>query len=275
MRSDVSSQAVTADTIDIRAEVANVQEELLSFRHRVLPALFETPLDAVFEGEYTDWVREKSNGRLSEWQAATRRLAELLPLGPLASSKLSREDFKDFLFQDAKPSFCVRDGRIVWNVGLFVDPSLCSLYCPNLDLSNLPEVRRWLMSLSVDSIELANALCMALPLIADSDPAFAKLALDPEEWRGIVLADPAISEKERARRLRFISGLWFGHVLNNALLHTLAAIANNHFMAIEDFRDHPFLRGGYTNLMSPYLFTVLLEKVVILRQLSRERPDLW
>ena len=41
---------------------------------------------------------------------ATRRLAELLPLGPLASSKISREDFKEFLFQEATPSFCVRDG---------------------------------------------------------------------------------------------------------------------------------------------------------------------
>ena len=61
-------QAVIAEQIDIRAEVAKVQGELLFFRERVLPALFETPLDAVFGEDYADWVREKSNGRLSEWQ---------------------------------------------------------------------------------------------------------------------------------------------------------------------------------------------------------------
>ncbi len=110
-----------AEQIDIRAEIARVQGELVVFRQRVLPALFETPLDAVFECEYADWVNEKSNGRLSEWQEATRRVAELLPLGPLTSSKICRDDFKEFLLRGATPSFCVEDGRIVWKIGLFVD----------------------------------------------------------------------------------------------------------------------------------------------------------
>jgi hypothetical protein len=38
---------VIAEQIDIRAEVAKVHGELLFFRRRVLPALFETRLDAV------------------------------------------------------------------------------------------------------------------------------------------------------------------------------------------------------------------------------------
>ena len=70
-----------------------------------------------------------------------------------------------------------------------------------------------------------------------------------------------------------VDGLWFGHILNNALLHVLGAIANNHFMVIEDFLDHPFLVGGYSHLMPSYVFAVLFEKVAILRQLSEQRPN--
>jgi hypothetical protein len=269
---------VIAEQIDIKAEVAKVQGELRSFRERVLPAVFETPLDAVFGDDYADWVRERSNGRLSEWQGATRRLVDLLPLGPLTSSTISREDFKEFLFQEATPSFSVEMGRIVWDIRLFVDRSLCSLYFPNIDpaaFENLAEIQRWLMSLPVDSPELANALCMVLPLIADADPTFAKLALDPETWHSLVLADRDISEEEHTKRLQLIEGLWFGHVLNNSLLHLLGALANNHFMVIEDFLDHPFLVGGYTHLMPSYVFAVLFEKVAILRRVSAERHDSW
>jgi hypothetical protein len=50
---------VIAEQIDIRAEAAKVHGELLFFRRRVLPALFETRLDAVFGEEYCDWVRER------------------------------------------------------------------------------------------------------------------------------------------------------------------------------------------------------------------------
>ena len=106
--------------IDIRAEIAKVQGELVLFRDKCLPALFQTPIDGVFEGEYADWVREKTDGRLSEWREATRRLVDLLPLGPLAFSTISREDFEQFLFQDATPSYCVQEGRIGWRIRLFV-----------------------------------------------------------------------------------------------------------------------------------------------------------
>jgi len=131
------------------------------------------------------------------------------------------------------------------------------------------------MSLPVDSPELANALCMALPLLADTDPNFAKLALDPDTWRSLVLNDRGITEEQRTKRLKMVDGLWFGHVLNNALLHVLGALANNNFLVIEDFLDHPYVCGGYSHLFSHYTFAVLLEKVAILRQLSEERPELW
>jgi hypothetical protein len=269
---------VITEQINIRAEVAKVQNELVLFRDKCLPAFFGTTIHEVFGAEYCDWVHQKRNSGFPEWQEATRRLAELFPLGPLVSSKISREDFREFLFQEATPSFCVREGRIVWNIRLFVDQSLCSAYFPHLDpaaFENLPEVRRWLMSLPVDSPELANALCMALPLLADTDRNFAKLALDPDTWRSLVLADRDISEEQRTKRLKMVDGLWFGHILNNALLHVLGALANNSFMMIEEFLNHPFLVGGYSHLTPSYLLAVLFEKVAILRTLSAQRPELW
>src|ERR1700733_11639341 len=123
-----------ATPLDIRTEIATVQTELVLFRERVLPAFFGTPIHEVFQEEYAEWVHEKivtRAGAVSNWQRATSHLAELLPLGPLPpnSSKMSREDFKEFLFQEATPSFCVRGGRIVWQIGLFVDRTFCSFYC--------------------------------------------------------------------------------------------------------------------------------------------------
>ena len=57
-------------------------------------------------------------------------------------------------------------------------------------------------------------------------------------------------------------------MLNNALLHVLGALANNHFMAIRDLLDHPNLIGSYTGLMPHYLFAVLFHKVKTIRNLA-------
>jgi hypothetical protein len=274
---------VIATEINIRTEIARVQGEIVLFRERCLPAFFGDPVHEVFDEDYAEWVREKivtRAGSLSKWQGTTSQLAELLPLGPLPANslKICRDDFKEFLFQEATPSFCFRERRIVWKIRLFVDPSFCVPYCPTFPSSafeNLPEVRQWLMSLPVDSPELANAFCMALPFIADSDSVFPKLALDPETWRNVVLTDRDITEEERLKRLKWIDGQVFCHWLNNSLVHVLGSLANNQFMLIEDLLDHPNLVGGYTHLMPHYLFAVLFEKVATLRGLSEERPELW
>ena len=93
---------------------------------------------------------------------------------------------------------------------------------------------------------------MTLPFIADVDPAFAKKALDLDTWGK---THPCLE-----------------HVVNNALLHVLASLANNHFMLIRDYLDHPCLFGRYTRLMPHYMFAVLFQKVSILRQLAAEQP---
>ena len=247
-------------------------------------AFFGTPIHEVFQQEYTDWVQEKivtRAGAVLNWQGATRRLAELLPLGPLPanSSKINREAFQGFLFQEATPSFCVREGRIVWKIRLFMDPTFCSPCCPTFpdfpaaleNSARLSKIRSWLMRLPVDSADLANALCIVLPFIADSDPSFARLALDPATWRNVVLKDESITDEQRAKQLKVVKGPWFAHVLNNAFLHVFGALANNRFLLIKDLLDHPHLVGGYTHLMPHYVFAVLFEKVVILRQLAPGR----
>jgi hypothetical protein len=269
------------------AEIARVQSELVFVREKCLPAFLGTPIHEVFGEDYAEVVAERrmATGSLSNWQRAVRRLAELLPLGPLPNDswEISRADFRAFLVQEPTPAFYIQGARIVWEIGLFVDSTLCSNFCPTFsDLPaavtnpvRLPEIRRWLMGLPVDSTELSNALCLVLPLVADADPGFAKLALDPKMWHSVILADRDITEQQRTERLKIVEGPWFAHILNNSLLHVLGSIANNHVRAIEDFFDHPNLVGGYTHLMPHYVFAVLFQKVETLRQMSRKGHDIW
>ena len=130
-----------------------------------------------------------------------------------------------------------------------------------------PEVRDWLLGLPVDETGLWNAICLVLPLLVDADLEFVLRALDTESWRGIVLGSPGLTPAERMRRLGVIDG-HFHRVLNNALLHVLGAMANNRFGDIPALMRHPNLIGGYTHLMPQYLLSVLLAKVLTLRELA-------
>jgi hypothetical protein len=87
-------------------------------------------------------------------------------------------------------------------------------------------------------------------------------------WQqALVRGKAAVSEEQRRKWLE--SGI-FRHIINNALLHLFGALANNHFMLIRDYLDHPCLYGGYTGLMPHYLFAVLFQKVCVLCQLATE-----
>jgi len=68
---------------------------------------------------------------------------------------------------------------------------------------------------------------------------------------------------------------YFRHVLNNALLHVMGALANIHLGEICHLLDHPDLTGAYTPLMPHYLFAVLLLKVIDLHDMVRETGDQW
>jgi len=220
---------------------------------------------------------------LSSWQQAVTRLGDLLPISS-ERTVLNAEDFQDFMFQVATPAFSFADGRIRWRVSLFISREWVHGFCPppclerkeNAEneerewLAKLPQIKTWLLGLSVTDSVLLNALCMVVPFIADLDPPFVKLALDPETWRSIVSTNTAVTEVQRRNWSNVIDNWHFGHVINNAMLHVLGALANNHFMLIRDYLDHPCLYGHYSRLMPHYLFALLFQKVSILRQLATD-----
>jgi hypothetical protein len=265
--------------IDLQLEIGKVERELIFFSCKCVPALL-----AGLTRDFDTLPEHIRNCTMTvpAWQRAAGQLAELLPCPSRNLSNRNRDDFRAFLFQETKPSFLIQNDQIVWRISLFVDLWLCFVYCPlfcrdraeapgALDefLTRLPEVRRWILGLPTCSSELFNALCMVLPFVADADPDFAKRALTPETWHNIVFANRDLTEADRARQLEWVHGSWFAGVLNNAILHVLGALANNHFLLIEGYLDHPHLDGRYTHLMPDYLFAVLFEKVAILRQLAQ------
>jgi len=268
--------------VDLNAESGRLHAELVVFEQEVLPVLFRrtntSPTQAmgrVFERRLPDLAR-----CLPDWQQATRMLADFLRVDvPLVDGPpLDRSDFAAFLFQKPTASFRIQNGRIVWRIETcmpldltkaldypFVAPELGAI-CRN-DIGMLVrEIKQWFIDFPARDDECCfyNTLCTLLPVVADVDPDFAKAALDRDTYRFAINADGTLTDGERSRRMKVVNGFYLGHVLNNALLHVLAALANNHFMRVRDFLVHPHLHGGYTHLMPHYLFAVLFSKVVVL-----------
>jgi hypothetical protein len=264
---------------DLRDEIARVRRELVAFRDICLPALVEPAGNA---GYSYDLARP-----LDSWRGAVDVLIDGLPEFVAGEGSLPPDpaEYAEYLFQPVTASsHVVRDGRIAWRIELCVGwdwaaedvlslvPSRSGLAVDAMkDLRlHLPEVRRQVMALPVDGSYLWNLLCTCLVPIADLDPAFAKLALDGETWRAIVLGDRRSDEEVRERRLQIVDG-YLRRVLNNALLHVMGGLACNHFEVILDLLDHPDLAGGgYMSLMPHYLFAVLFEKARFLHELVQE-----
>jgi len=284
--------------LNLTVKVARLHWELTAFRDQLLPALLG-PCEAYLEDRARDPSRwppleqiEKSVRTLRRWQLAASRLLDALPLTRLGAADPEPDwsEYKEFLWHPASASsHLVREGRIVWRIELFITwddgleymldksgaASTREAQEPGPECSfdelqrRLPEVKRWFLALPADGSVLFNALSVVLAPVSDLDPAFAKLALDLDTWRSIVRTDQTLDEATRSQRLRAIDSGHLPHAINNALLHVLAALANNHFGVIADFLDHPCLSGAYTGLIPHYLFAVLLEKVKTLRSLAR------
>jgi hypothetical protein len=217
--------------IDIRGEVARVRWDLVAFRDVCLPAFLEPAGVAA----YIDDLSRP----LDSWRGAIDRLLDALP-DPATGKNPTPPDatkYAEFMFQPVtSSSYRVQDGRIAWRIELAVDWNSAArdvLYRPASDwvpptdaveelCRNLPEAGRWIMSQQPDGSALWHLLTVGLVPVADLDPAFAALALDPETWRGIVLGDREIDEETRGRRLKMVDG-YFRRVLNNALLHVMGS----------------------------------------------------
>jgi len=274
----------------LRNEIANVQSELIAFRDEYIPVFLDCPLLESMPDHVPDFVREQAvetSHRISSWQGAITKVSEALPISGQQTTRIKTADFEDFMFTGATPGFEHLNDGIRWRISLMI--RLDWEYCCGWPLcleqqeraedrervffANLPQIKDWLMGLSVTDSVLLNALCMILPFIADVDQAFAKLALDLETWRSLVTSYPQLSEEERRKSLDEIDHGHFLHAINNALLHVFAALGNNHFMSIRDYLDHPCLYGSYTGLMPHYLFALLFQKVSILQQLTSADED--
>jgi len=259
--------------LDIRGEMARVRRELVAFRDVCLPAFLEP---AGIAG-YTDDLSRP----WGSWRGGVDRLLDALPEIDTGESPLPPDpaDYAEFLFQRVTASsHVVRDGRIFWKIELAVEWETAArdvLYRPTNDWvppadpleelrRDLPGARRWILSQPVDGSDLWHLLTVGLVPIADLDPAFARLVLEPETWRAIVAADQEIDGETRDLRLKLIDG-YFRKILNNSLLHVMGGLACNHFEVVVDLLDHPVLIGGYTFLMPHYLFAVLFVKVRVLR----------
>ena len=275
--------------IDLDAEMAHVLREIEMFRDECLPAMLPEPIEACLPEQTRQAGGHKTEKGAShaEWRDAASLLADALRS---SQAPICAEAFREFA-NGASTSWHYQAGRIRWRIELFAGFDSALLWypaakeeqqrlsaCADWATEHRIEIESRFLSLyarsardiPVEDCALWNALCMVLPWIADVDPGFARMALDKDTWRTLTVTNHALTAKERDERLRLIDG-HFGHILNNALLHVLGVLANNQFLEIRHYLNHPNLRGGYTYHMPYYLFTVLFEKAAVLRELSGRR----
>lgn len=272
---------MTNEEIDLGAEVERVRGELILFRDTILPGLDLPDRIDPDRANAAGEPQHRASHSTNDWQRAATRLIEALPTGPGSGDvpEPDRAIFEPFMFQEASPSYSVRDGRIHWQITVFVgseaDAALVFSWLGEEPDDPLGKIMadpqgfgERLIEIPVDNSALWNALCLTAPILADADPAVLRRVLDPETYRRRVQADRDVSPETHRERQRIL-GMWFGNVLNNALLHAVAGLANKHFGEIPGLLGHPDLKGRYTDLMTHYLFAVLFEKVLILHRLVR------
>ncbi len=102
-----------------------------------------------------------------------------------------------------------------------------------------------------------------LPIIADRDSEFAATALEVEGWRERIETNAALSSRERILELATLDGQ-FRYVLHQALTSVIPGLANNHFMRIRAYMDHPELCGECLWSVPFGLMAILTAKAEIL-----------
>jgi hypothetical protein len=125
---------------------------------------------------------------------------------------------------------------------------------------------------SVRDGNLRRAMRELLPIIADRDPAFAATALEVEGWRERIQTNAALSSRERILELATLDGQ-FRYVLHQALTSVIHALANNHFMQIRAYMDHPELCGECLWSVPFELMAILTAKAEILVDIRHRNRD--
>jgi hypothetical protein len=272
--------------LDLIAEADRVRAECRDLESRILPLLFTREQVA---GD--DEGSEGSPGALGTWRRVVRGLEAALPTPDGRPGVPVDEAFlAGFLHQRADADFRIQWGRIVWKIEVFTALDLedghaawllsTMLGEPVPDagarerlLSRFDEFRDWFLGARPDLVFVINTMCLLLPICVELDLDFVRRAFDLEGRLERIRSDTSLDEEERTQKLNEWSGPIPRHGFNNALLHVIASLANNHFDQIEPFLDHPARIGGYTGLMPHYLVAVLHQKVRILDELSHEEGE--
>jgi hypothetical protein len=267
----------------MQAEIDRAVGEISEFIDGLLPAIAARDPEiftAHLQSDPMPWTKRLRT--IGEWQSAARTLrgvlnAELTPIPRV----LELKQFKRFIWAEPSIDYAVDEDRIRWQITCFAVAdwlTAAHMYFrrvfgwPPKDESHpgfsIDATKRWFLVQPAQDSYLWNALTGVLPSVASHDPDFAMRMLDTDEWRRRIESNSALSPSQRHDELGAVSGsLMFRNVIHNALVHVIAALANNRFTEIGRFIDHPEFSGRYTPLVPHYLFANLLAKVHTLQQL--------
>jgi hypothetical protein len=210
-----------------------------------------------------------------EWQHAAARIAGALTADTDSLPRFYNVDeFGDFLWQDPGTPYFVENGRIRWLMHeCYREEWQCDhlpeAYRPG-DANDKPQyvaaIKRWLLDPQTRTADLERAFYWAIHSVADVEPEFVRAIMDIRTWRRRIRTNTALTEAERQDELSETYGM-FNYALNNALLHVLAGMSDNNFMAVRDCLELPSFRGGYAGYLPEYLLQVLFTKVQVLTDL--------
>lgn len=272
--------------LDLAAAADRVRAECRDLESRILPLLLR--------GEQAAGDKEGSEGSPGApgtWRRVVRGLEAALPTPDGRPGVPVDEAFlAGFLHQRADAGFRIRRGRIAWKIGVFTPLDLDDWHAAGVLsamlgepvpeagaserlLSRFDKFQDWFLGAGPDVCFVANEMCLMLPICVEFAMDFVRRAFDLEGRLERIRSDVSLDDGERTQRLKEWSGPFPMHGFNNALLHVIASLANNHFDQIESFLNHPARIGGYTGLMPHYLVAVLHQKVRILDELSREESE--
>jgi hypothetical protein len=251
-----------------------VLAELEEFRGRLLATLAKR--DPISFGEFQGDNPEYHGPRhtLSDWQEAAARLTGLLkdpPDDTALATELSH--LRPFMKGgQAGGDYVIEKGVLHWRLSIFASVRWEEGVYGYLPVEYRPEsvgsveqsrraVRRWFERADVADMWFWNALCLVLPATVDDDPEFAISMLQPVTYRDRILSKEELTPAQWQVELAKLEALSFCHVLNNAFLHVVAALANNHFMKIDHCLQVSEISGRYTDLLPHYLFAILFAKI--------------
>ena len=258
--------ALHAEVNQVLAEIAEFSEHILPEMALMDPCMFPRERRVSRLGE-----RRWDKPPLIDWQLAAARLAGALTAETASLPRIYNVDeFGDFLWQEPGTPYFIENGRIRWLMHECYRQSWEVDYMPEAFRPNDPRnkeqyltaLKRWLLDPQARTANLERAFYWAIHTIADMEPEFVRNIMDVRTWRERIRTNTALTEAERQDELSETYCM-FNYALNNALLHLLAGISDNHFMDVRKFLDLPSFRGGYAGYLPEYLLQVLFTKVQV------------